>query len=271
MPVEQPTYISDLVPEWPLGVDGKSAGDDHIRLIKAVLQNTFPELDGAVTATVGEINSLANGLIYIPINPEDGNPSRWAAYSPDDSSTWIPFQHGKATVEQMQVNENLSVNFAMMRDIFFPVGHVIINNGNNPANYLGFGTWQQQSGFLAGVGTAVDGVGKSETINLGQNHAGGSWRVRNDHLVYQNLQLQNGWAIENGNHMHGIQGGHADGVGATGSWQAKDGTGVLVESEYAGQHPHDVTGNVVIGTGDNINGASHFPPYFGLYIWERTA
>jgi microcystin-dependent protein len=41
MTVETATYIADLQPTNPPGTDPKSQGDDHIRLIKQVLQNTF--------------------------------------------------------------------------------------------------------------------------------------------------------------------------------------------------------------------------------------
>src|SRR5262249_18360130 len=43
------TYISDLVPTNPTGSDQKAQGDDHIRLIKKVLQNTFPTANGALS------------------------------------------------------------------------------------------------------------------------------------------------------------------------------------------------------------------------------
>lgn len=42
MGLEVSTYIGGLTPSWPLAGDLKSQGDDHIRLLKSVLQNTFP-------------------------------------------------------------------------------------------------------------------------------------------------------------------------------------------------------------------------------------
>lgn len=42
MGLESGTYISDFVSSNPAGTDLESQGDDHIRLIKAVLQSTFP-------------------------------------------------------------------------------------------------------------------------------------------------------------------------------------------------------------------------------------
>lgn len=42
MSLETGTYIQDLVVTNPVGTDQKKQGDDHIRLIKTVLKNTFP-------------------------------------------------------------------------------------------------------------------------------------------------------------------------------------------------------------------------------------
>jgi hypothetical protein len=50
-------YISDLNSDWPTGADFPSDGDDHIRGVKNVLKQTFPNLTGAVTLTQDEINS----------------------------------------------------------------------------------------------------------------------------------------------------------------------------------------------------------------------
>lgn len=55
MGLESGTFVSDLVTTNPIGVsDPKSEGDDHIRLIKSVLQNTFPGLAGAFMRTAAK-------------------------------------------------------------------------------------------------------------------------------------------------------------------------------------------------------------------------
>src|SRR5215475_3518566 len=41
MTIEAATYIADLQPTNPPATDPRGQGDDHIRLIKTVLQNTF--------------------------------------------------------------------------------------------------------------------------------------------------------------------------------------------------------------------------------------
>jgi hypothetical protein len=56
--LETGTYISHLVPTNPTGSDDRAQGDDHLRLIKTTLLNTFPSITGAVTATHTELNTL---------------------------------------------------------------------------------------------------------------------------------------------------------------------------------------------------------------------
>lgn len=59
MGLEAATFISQLVPSNPVGAtDPKSQGDDHIRLIKSVLQATFPNITGAVTPTHTALNYI---------------------------------------------------------------------------------------------------------------------------------------------------------------------------------------------------------------------
>ena len=56
MTVESATYISDLNSSYPAGTDAKSEGDNHIRLIKSTVKATFPNVNGAVSATDEELN-----------------------------------------------------------------------------------------------------------------------------------------------------------------------------------------------------------------------
>lgn len=62
MPLETGTTISDLDTTWPLSSDPVSSGDDHIRLLKSVLQSQFTGgasgLDAPVTVSAVEMNYL---------------------------------------------------------------------------------------------------------------------------------------------------------------------------------------------------------------------
>lgn len=61
MALETASYISQLVLTNPVGgSDAKSQGDDHIRLLKTVLQTQFPNFTAAAcTPTVTELNYVA--------------------------------------------------------------------------------------------------------------------------------------------------------------------------------------------------------------------
>ena len=62
MGLETATYISQLVDTNPTSSDPVSQGDDHLRLIKSVLQDQFTTLGAAaVTTTAAELNLLDGG------------------------------------------------------------------------------------------------------------------------------------------------------------------------------------------------------------------
>jgi len=58
MALESATYIDGLVTTNPTGTDNRSQGDDHIRLLKSTIKATFPNINGAVSATDEELDIL---------------------------------------------------------------------------------------------------------------------------------------------------------------------------------------------------------------------
>lgn len=58
-PTSASVFIDDLNATYPAGIDAKSEGDNHMRLIKKVLKNTFPSIDGALSATDTELNYVS--------------------------------------------------------------------------------------------------------------------------------------------------------------------------------------------------------------------
>lgn len=84
MGLESATFINQLVTSNPTGSDGKSQGDDHLRLIKQVLQNSFPNITGAVTMTQAQLNTLGQpgvlaqpGMVTMWWGSPDFIPSGW--------------------------------------------------------------------------------------------------------------------------------------------------------------------------------------------------
>ena len=67
MTVESASFISGLVPAYPPGSDSISEGDDHLRLLKSVLQGTFPNANGAINGIhtgTSEPSSKTAGTIW---------------------------------------------------------------------------------------------------------------------------------------------------------------------------------------------------------------
>ena len=60
MGLESATFISDLNTSNPTSTDVLSQADDHLRLIKAAIKTTFPNINAAVTATPATINAATS-------------------------------------------------------------------------------------------------------------------------------------------------------------------------------------------------------------------
>lgn len=71
MSLESGTYISDLNTANPAAGDPKAQGDDHIRLIKTLIKNSFPNITGAMTASQAEANTIV-GINDSPAVPTNG-------------------------------------------------------------------------------------------------------------------------------------------------------------------------------------------------------
>ena len=61
--LETGTYINSLDGNNPAATDSLGQADDHIRLIKNTIKATFPNLDGAASATPTEMNILDGATV----------------------------------------------------------------------------------------------------------------------------------------------------------------------------------------------------------------
>lgn len=81
MALESAQFINQLVAANPGGSDRLQQGDDHIRLIKATLKATFPNLTGAMTLSQDFLNRLESLIVPVGlIAPFSGEtaPTGWA-------------------------------------------------------------------------------------------------------------------------------------------------------------------------------------------------
>jgi hypothetical protein len=79
MPLESASYISQLEPTNPASTDLVGQADDHIRLLKSVLKNQFPNLNGPVTASDETLSQGSPvGLIALWYGSSASCPLGWA-------------------------------------------------------------------------------------------------------------------------------------------------------------------------------------------------
>lgn len=96
-------YIDSLVATNPASGDVKGEGDDHLRGIKNVIANTFPNITGAITSTQAELNKL-DGLTAVLADLE--LLSGLAAYGL--STTELQYLNGVTSAIQTQITNALA-------------------------------------------------------------------------------------------------------------------------------------------------------------------
>lgn len=80
MALETATYIHQLEVANPASTDQVRQADDHLRLIKSAIKNTFPNINGAVTATDEDLNNLFKypiGIISLWYGSSASIPTGW--------------------------------------------------------------------------------------------------------------------------------------------------------------------------------------------------
>ncbi len=79
MPLESATYIDDLNISNPAASDNMSQADDHLRMLKSVLKNTFPNLTAPMTKTEEALNNgvVPVGGIIMWSGAADAIPTGW--------------------------------------------------------------------------------------------------------------------------------------------------------------------------------------------------
>lgn len=78
MPIEAATYINQLDAANPAGADLLADADNHIRLIKAAIKATFPNITGPVTSTQAQLAAtVPAGIVALWSGSVGTIPSGW--------------------------------------------------------------------------------------------------------------------------------------------------------------------------------------------------
>ncbi len=135
--LETGDFIDDLVITNPTGADDYATADDHLRLIKKVVQASFPNINGAVTSSVAELNLL------------DGVTSTTAELNLVDGITAI--QEASAKLDELAALADTDGNFIVGN------GSAWVNeSGATVRTSLGVGTGDSPQLTAVNVGAATD-------------------------------------------------------------------------------------------------------------------
>jgi len=246
MGLETGTYIDSLNTSNPGATDSVAQGDDHIRLVKSTIKNTFPNVTGAMTATHTELNLL------------DGCTANTAELNYLDIATLGTVEASKAVTADSNKDitgiRNLTVtgtitnsSIITLADVY-PVGSIYINasDGTNPGTLLGFGTW-----VAFGAGRVPVGIDAGQTEFDTAEETGGA----KTHTLS---------TAELPSHYH-LSGYGAD---ATTRYGATTGlSSVRIDNDGDSYFSTSAAHTSSTGSGTAHN---NLQPYIVVYMWKRT-
>lgn len=248
MPIESANFIADLNPTNPASPDLVSTSDDHLRLIKQSLKNTFPNLNGAVTATPPQLMGFVPiGGIIMWSGAYNAVPSGWALCN---GTTNIPRSDGAGTI-----------NAPNLIDKF------IKGSAAAGADHLTSG------GSLAKEGTTGEAGGHnhsgSATSAGGHSHGGAvtATAISISQMPYHAHVYQAG--VVQANYGGGPSSSSSAPTGQYTSYEG-GGSGHTHGIYYDGDHVHSLSINSVAHHTHTVAIADSRPPYFALAFIMKT-
>lgn len=238
MSLETATFINGLVATNPLGSDPISSGDDHIRLIKATVLATFPNITGAVTKTHTQLNNALD---------KTGDTMTGALVLSGDPTLAL-----HPTTKQYVDSADAALMVAIKA--LYPVGSVYMNatDSTNPATLFGFGTWT-----AFGAGKVPVGYDSTDTLFNAGEKTGGS----KDAIVVSHTHTA---TVSDPGHSHSIQG--TSNQGGTSLPLSGGSYNVTYNSNTS------TTGITVSNASTGSSGTNaNLQPYITVYMWKRTA
>jgi len=242
MGLETGTYIDSLNTSNPGATDSVAQGDDHIRLLKSTIKNTFPNVTGAMTATHTELN-LLDGCTA---NTTELNYVDIATLGTVEASKAVTADSNKdiTGIRNLTVTGTITNSSIISLSDVYPVGSIYINasDGTNPGTLLGFGTW-----VAFGAGRVPVGIDATQTEFDTAEETGGA---KTHTLTISEMP----------SHTHNL-----------GSKDSTAGDGGSFNEEFI-EDPADTTNGPNVTSSSTGGGSAHnnLQPYIVVYMWKRT-
>lgn len=263
-------FLSDLNKAYPRNRDLIKEGDDHIRLLKAVLQNTFPGMDSAVVPTSEKLNKLDGTFSY-----------EESALKINNSVTLAPgkdFSVGGAVIEDVgdPKKPTDAVNLQSLQgSLMWPIGSIFMTvDARNPSDILGFGNWDKFAAgrVIMGTGTTSDINNVSKTF---VNEAKGgefAHTILEEEVPEHTHKLKEVATNKDGAHRHAYKQLQ---ISSPSPDTKHDGQiaqyGMTTyHTETDGDHSHKVEGGTDGGSGKG-KAMSIIQPYIACNIWVRKS
>ena len=243
MGLETGTYIDSLNTSNPGATDSVAQGDDHIRLVKSTIKNSFPNITGAMTATHTELN-LLDGCTA---NTTELNYVDIATLGTVEASKAVTADSNKdiTGIRNLTVTGTITNSSIISLSDVYPVGSIYINAAvsTNPGTLLGFGTW-----VAFGSGRTMVGLDAGQTEFNTLEETGGA---KTHTLTISEMP----------SHTHNL-----------GSKDSTAGDGGAFNEEFVEQYG-DTTNGPAVPTSYQGGGSAHnnLQPYIVVYMWKRTA
>lgn len=191
MALETATYINGLVATNPAGGDAIAQADDHLRLIKSTIKNTFPNITGAVSVSHTDLNTrlMPSGGIIMWSGAQADIPSGWVLCDGNNSTPDLRGRFvvgaggaysvgatgGNTSVALSESNIPSHTHSATFTGSALPAHSHSLNDPGHTHSYQAFtgGSWGHSSGATTNDAVTNKTVGSSTTgITIASASAG---------------------------------------------------------------------------------------------------
>lgn len=179
-------FINDLNEAYPRNKDLIKEGDDHLRLIKSTLKNTFPGIDEAVSATAAKLNKLDDTFEF------EGSTGTVQSDLKFAEGKTLDMGENRIKNCGLAKDEDDVVTVAYLQNYNWPIGSIYMTvDARNPKEIFGFGEWEIFAKGKVIVGTGIGIDSNSDTKTFVNGATGGLYTTK---LTTENLPA----------HIHGM-------------------------------------------------------------------
>jgi hypothetical protein len=173
MALETATYISDLVSTNPTASDPLAQGDDHIRMLKAVLKTCFPSVNGALSASMipfTPTGNIAAATVSGALAELDSEKAAKGLLTNGEFTFGASVRLLGRTTAGAGAGEEISVGTGLA----LAAGVLSCTYSFTPSGALISSGYTQNTARLIGRTTAAAGAPEEITVGAGLSLAGGS-------------------------------------------------------------------------------------------------